>query len=102
EVARFCALLSRVYVDFGFADLGVGFSTRPAERAGSDAVWDRAEAALADAARAAGLALAEQPGEGAFYGPKLEFGLRDSQDRLWQCGTIQLDLVLPERLDATY
>ena len=102
EVRRFCALLRRVYGDFGFADLRIGFSTRPAERAGADAVWDRAEAALAAAARAAGLALTEQPGEGAFYGPKLEFALGDRQGRFWQCGTIQLDLVLPERLDAVY
>lgn len=102
EVAGFCALLREVYADFGFADLRVGFSTRPPQRAGSDAVWNRAEGALAAAARAAGLAFIEQPGEGAFYGPKLEFALRDGQGRHWQCGTIQVDFVLPERLDARY
>jgi threonyl-tRNA synthetase len=77
-------------------------STRPARRAGSDAVWDRAEAALAAAARAADLAFIEQPGEGAFYGPKLEFALGDSAGRCWQCGTIQVDFVLPDLLDARY
>jgi len=102
EVARFCRLLARVYAEFGFDDVLVGFSTRPAERAGTDASWDRAERALAEAAHGAGLAPLEQPGEGAFYGPKLEFALRDNRGRLWQCGTIQLDLVLPERLDASY
>jgi threonyl-tRNA synthetase len=102
EVARFCTLLRRVYVDFGFDDLRIGFSTRSAERAGSDAAWDRAESLLAAAARGAGLNPIDQPGEGAFYGPKLEFALRDREHRLWQCGTIQLDLVLPERLDADY
>jgi threonyl-tRNA synthetase len=101
-VVRFCGLLRRVYADFGFDDLRIGFSTRPARRAGGDAAWDRAEAALAAAAHAAGLEVVEQPGEGAFYGPKLEFSLADRQGRLWQCGTIQLDLVLPERLDARY
>ena len=80
EVARFCRMLRVVYADFGFADYVVGFSTRPAVRAGSDALWDRAEAALAAAARAAGLDYRHQPGEGVFYGPKLEFILRDSRD----------------------
>lgn len=102
EVARFCALLGEVYADFGFDDVRVGFSTRPAVRAGSDDLWDRAEAMLAAAARAAGLEFREQPGEGAFYGPKLEFVLRDRQGREWQCGTVQLDMVLPERLDVAY
>jgi threonyl-tRNA synthetase len=102
EVACFCTLLRAVYADFGFADVAVRFSTRPAARAGSDAVWDRAEAALAAAARAAGLTVEVQPGEGAFYGPKLEFHLHDAHGRGWQCGTVQLDLVLPERLDATF
>ena len=102
EVARFCALLRSVYADFGFRGVTVGFSTRPALRAGSEADWDRAEALLAEAARAAGIAPRLQPGEGAFYGPKLEFILRDSAGREWQCGTIQLDLVLPERLGARY
>lgn len=102
EVARFCRMLRVVYADFGFADYVVGFSTRPDVRAGSDALWDRAEGALAAAARAAGLDYRHQPGEGVFYGPKLEFILRDSREREWQCGTIQLDFVLPERLEALY
>src|SRR5262245_35300653 len=99
EVARFCGLLREVYGDFGFPDFAIGFSTRPEVRAGSDRVWDRAEAALEAAARAAGIDYRRRPGEGAFYGPKLEFILRDSHGRDWQCGTIQLDFVLPERLD---
>src|SRR5262245_9913694 len=102
EVERFCAMLRAVYADFGFRDFIVGFSTRPAVRAGSDETWDRAEAMLLAAARAAGLNPRLQAGEGTFYGPKLEFILRDRQGREWQCGTIQLDFVLPERLDATY
>ncbi len=102
EVARFCGLLQAVYADFGFEDVAVAFSTRPAIRAGSDDVWDRAEAQLEAAAKAAGLSYAVQPGEGAFYGPKLEFVLKDSHSRAWQCGTVQLDMVLPERLDAWY
>lgn len=102
EVARFCGLLKAVYADFGFNDVVVGFSTRPAVREGADEVWDRAEGALRAAADAAGLAYRIQPGEGAFYGPKLEFVLKDAHGREWQCGTIQLDFVLPERLDARY
>lgn len=102
EVARFCVLLKTIYADFGFDGFDVALSTRPAVRAGDDAVWDRAEAMLASAARAAGLDFAMLPGEGAFYGPKLEFHLLDRQGRKWQCGTIQLDFVLPERLGATY
>ncbi len=104
EVRRFAETLGRIYRDFGFPAGAqvVGFSTRPAERAGGDAGWDRAEAALAAAAKAAGIDLVPQPGEGAFYGPKLEFKLADRAGRLWQCGTIQYDLVLPERLDASY
>ena len=102
EVARFCELLRTVYRDFGFDEFAVGLSTRPARRAGSDAVWDRAEAVLARAAQAAGLDYRLQPGEGAFYGPKLEFVLRDGHGRDWQCGTVQVDLVLPDRLDARY
>ncbi|WDD91687.1 threonine--tRNA ligase [Burkholderia sp. FERM BP-3421] len=102
EVVRFCALLASVYADFGFDAFEVALSTRPAQRAGDDASWDRAEAQLAAAARAAGLRFTLQPGEGAFYGPKLEFHLIDRRGRKWQCGTVQLDFVLPERLGATY
>ena len=100
EVSAFCQLLRRIYARFGFHDVIVGFSTRPAQREGSDAIWDRAEAALAAAGTAAGLRFRMQPGEGAFYGPKLEFILQDRDGREWQCGTIQLDLVLPEKLGA--
>ena len=102
EVVRFCALLRSIYADFGFPDFAAGLSTRPDVRAGSDEMWDRAETMLASAARAAGLDPRAQPGEGTFYGPKLEFALRDRQGRDWQCGTIQLDFVLPERLDAGF
>ena len=102
EIRCFCELLRSVYADFGFPEFRVGFSTRPAIRAGSDAVWDKAENLLAAAAHAAGLDYELQTGEGAFYGPKLEFVLRDSQYRQWQCGTIQLDFVLPEFLGAQY
>jgi threonyl-tRNA synthetase len=102
EVARFVVLLSSVYTDLGFGDFGVALSLRPENRAGSDADWDDAEAQLLAAAQGAGLSPTLQPGEGAFYGPKLEFSLRDRQGRSWQCGTIQLDFVLPARLDASY
>jgi len=102
EVAQFCTLLRSIYADFGFADFAIGFATRPELRAGSDATWDHAEAALAGAARTAGLAFRERPGEGAFYGPKLDFVLTDARGRDWQCGTAQLDFVLPERLGVTY
>ncbi|CAG4888834.1 threonine--tRNA ligase [Paraburkholderia saeva] len=102
EVARFCDLLRVVYADLGFASFEVQLATRPVLRAGSDTVWDRAEASLAAAAQSAGLTFEVRPGEGAFYGPKLEFHLTDSRARSWQCGTIQLDFVLPERLDATF
>ena len=102
EVARFCELLRSAYADFGFTEMSVGFSTRPAVRAGSDEAWDKAEALLARAADVAGLDYEEQPGEGAFYGPKLEFILEDSRGRKWQCGTIQLDYVLPERFGASF
>ena len=78
------------------------FADRPEVRAGDDAVWDRAEAALTSAVEEAGLAVEHNPGEGAFYGPKLEFVLSDAIGRSWQCGTLQVDFVLPERLDATY
>ena len=102
EVGRFCDLLRNVYADLGFPAFSVALATRPALRAGADAVWDRAEAALAKAALAAGLQFEMREGEGAFYGPKLEFHLQDSRGRSWQCGTIQLDFLLPERLDALY
>ncbi|HYM02338.1 MAG TPA: threonine--tRNA ligase [Stellaceae bacterium] len=102
ESIAFCNLLLSVYRDFGFTDVTVKFSDRPPVRAGSDAVWDRAEAALREAVEAAGLPYTLNPGEGAFYGPKLEFVLRDAIGRDWQCGTLQVDFVLPERLDANY
>jgi len=102
ETVAFCHLLKEVYQDFGFTDVRVKFSDRPAKRAGSDETWDKAETALLEAARAAGLETVLNPGEGAFYGPKLEFVLRDAIGRDWQCGTLQVDFVLPERLDASY
>ena len=106
EVSKFCALLKRMYADFGFAEdkILVKFSTRPEQRVGDDATWDRAEKALADACSAAGLEYEIAEGEGAFYGPKLEFTLIDALGREWQCGTIQVDYQLPsaERLNAEY
>src|SRR5690606_16904142 len=102
ETTAFCDLLQSVYRDFGFDDVRIKYADRPPVRAGDDATWDRAEAALRQAAEAAGLALEHNPGEGAFYGPKLEFVLRDAIGRDWQCGTLQVDFVLPERLDAEY
>jgi threonyl-tRNA synthetase len=102
EVSRFVELLKTVYADLGFPEYRVGLSTRPAQRAGTDALWDWAEARLGEAARQSGLAFEILPGEGAFYGPKLEFALLDRNGRSWQCGTVQLDCVLPGRLDASY
>ena len=102
ESIKFCDLLRSVYKDFGFEDVTVKFSDRPPVRAGSDETWDKAEAALRHATEAAGLPYTLNPGEGAFYGPKLEFVLRDAIGRDWQCGTLQVDFVLPERLDASY
>ncbi len=102
ETIRFVELLTSIYRDFGFPEYRVKFSTRPDIRAGSDAVWDKAEAALEQACREAGVEFTINPGEGAFYGPKLEFVLRDAIGREWQCGTLQVDFVLPERLDAEY
>jgi len=102
ETIAFCNLLLDVYRDFGFEDVRVKFSDRPEVRAGSDETWDKAEAALRDATAAAGIATELNPGEGAFYGPKLEFVLRDAIGRDWQCGTLQADFVLPNRLDAEY
>ena len=102
ETERFCTLLQSIYADFGFEDVLVKFSDRPEVRAGEDDVWDKAETALMDAVRTAGLEVELNPGEGAFYGPKLEFVLRDAIGRDWQCGTFQVDFVLPERLNASY
>ncbi|MDP2868530.1 MAG: threonine--tRNA ligase [Methyloversatilis sp.] len=102
EVTAFNELLLRVYRDFGFHDLAVKLSLRPAKRAGSDDVWDRAEAGLREALAASGMQWEELPGEGAFYGPKIEYHIKDAIGRSWQCGTLQLDFVLPERLDAEY
>ena len=102
ETKSFCDLLMSIYKDFGFEDVIVKFSDRPEVRAGEDSVWDRAENALIKAVQAAGYEYDLNPGEGAFYGPKLEFVLRDAIGRDWQCGTLQVDFVLPERLDASY
>ena len=102
ESIIFCDLLRKIYKDFGFEDVRVKFSDRPGVRAGDDETWDRAEEALKNACEAAGLETTLNPGEGAFYGPKLEFVLRDAIGRDWQCGTLQVDFVLPERLDANY
>jgi len=102
ESVKFCSLLQSIYADFGFTEIRVKFSDRPEVRAGDDATWDRAEAALTDATKAAQLDTVLNPGEGAFYGPKLEFVLRDAIGRDWQCGTLQVDFVLPDRLDAEY
>lgn len=102
ESIAFCNLLLSVYRDFGFDTVNVKFSDRPALRAGTDAIWDRAEASLKHAVEAAGLPYTLNPGEGAFYGPKLEFVLRDAIGRDWQCGTLQVDFNMPERLGAAY
>ena len=102
EAVAFCALLKEVYADFGFHDVRIKFSDRPEKRSGSDDTWDRAEQALKEAAVASGLDFTLNPGEGAFYGPKLEFVLRDAIGRDWQCGTLQCDFILPERLGAHY
>jgi threonyl-tRNA synthetase len=102
ETKRFIDFLSEIYRDLGFESFKVKFSDRPDTRAGSDEVWDKSEAALKSATTAAGCEFELNPGEGAFYGPKLEFVLTDAIGRDWQCGTLQVDFVLPERLDATY
>ncbi|MBT5498918.1 MAG: threonine--tRNA ligase [Alphaproteobacteria bacterium] len=102
ETKEFIDLLSSIYRDFGFEEFVIKFSDRPEVRAGEDSVWDQAEKALLDATKAAGVDMEMNPGEGAFYGPKLEFVLRDAIGRDWQCGTLQVDFVLPERLDANY
>lgn len=102
EAVDFCSLVTQVYADLGFEDVGVKLALRPDVRVGGDEVWDRAEDGLRAALQAAGLEWEELPGEGAFYGPKIEYHLRDAIGRTWQCGTLQLDFVLPERLDAAY
>ncbi len=102
ETEAFCALLETVYDDMGFTDVAIRLATRPEMRAGSDETWDKAEKALGDALRATGRDFVVAPGDGAFYGPKLEFHLKDAIGRSWQLGTLQLDFVLPERLDASY
>jgi threonyl-tRNA synthetase len=102
ETRKFCMLLLNVYQELGFDEVVVRFSDRPPVRAGDDALWDKAETQLEAGARAAGLSYTLNPGDGAFYGPKLDFHLKDAIGREWQCGTLQLDFVLPERLDATY
>jgi len=102
EVDTFIDLLFEVYQTFGFPDILIKLSTRPEQRVGSDVIWDKAESALQQALDNKGLNWELQPGEGAFYGPKIEFSLRDSLQRVWQCGTIQVDFSMPERLDAHY
>ncbi|MGV6806456.1 MAG: threonine--tRNA ligase, partial [bacterium] len=102
EVSVFTDLLFEVYKDFGFEDILIRLSTRPEQRVGSDEIWDKAEQALADALDAKDLSYGLLPGEGAFYGPKIEFSLRDCIGRVWQCGTIQVDFSMPGRLDAQY
>jgi threonyl-tRNA synthetase len=102
EVTAFTTLLQKVYRDFGFTDIIYKLSTRPAQRIGSDESWDKAEQALAEGLRASGCEFTYLPGEGAFYGPKIEYTLKDALGREWQCGTIQVDPNLPERLDAEY
>ena len=102
EVSQFIDMLHEVYADFGFTEVIYRLSTRPSERVGTDEDWDRAEAALAEALNAQGLPWEELPGEGAFYGPKIEFSLKDCIGRVWQLGTIQVDFSMPGRLDAQY
>lgn len=102
EVSNFIDLLYAIYADFGFTDIMLKLATRPEKRVGSDASWDQAEASLTEALQAKGLNVERASGEGAFYGPKIEFSLRDCLNRVWQCGTIQVDFSMPERLGATY
>lgn len=102
ETRRFCDLLTGIYRDFGFEEVQARFSDRPEVRAGSDETWDKAEGALRSAVEEAGIQYTLNPGDGAFYGPKLDFELTDAIGRQWQCGTLQVDFVLPERLDAEY
>ena len=102
EVAAFNALTRKVYTDFGFAEVAIKLALRPSDRIGSDETWDKAENAMREAIRASGVTWEELPGEGAFYGPKIEYHLKDSIGRSWQCGTMQVDYFMPERLGATY
>ncbi len=102
EVSQFIDFLHEVYADFGFDEIIYRISTRPEKRVGSDEVWDKSEKALADALDAKGIDWEELPGEGAFYGPKIEFSLKDCLGRVWQCGTIQVDFSMPSRLEASY
>ena len=102
EVSNFIDLLFEVYKDFGFEEVIIKLSTRPENRVGDDSVWDKAESALELALNNKGLAWDLQPGEGAFYGPKIEFSLKDCIGRVWQCGTIQVDFSMPARLEASY
>ncbi len=102
EAMAFDVLLMSVYKDFGFNNVAVKLALRPEKRAGSDEIWDKAEEGLRNALKASGKEWEELPGEGAFYGPKVEYHIKDALGRSWQCGTIQLDFVLPERLDAEY
>ncbi|MVV98047.1 aminoacyl--tRNA ligase-related protein, partial [Escherichia coli] len=102
EVTAFTTLLQKVYKDFGFTEILYKLSTRPDKRIGTEESWDRAEAALAEGLRASGCEFEYLPGEGAFYGPKIEYVLKDALGRQWQCGTIQVDPNLPERLDAEF
>ncbi len=102
ETIAFCDLLKDVYKTFGFEEIKIKFSDRPEKRAGTDEIWDKAENSLTQAISATGMDYTLNPGEGAFYGPKLEFVLRDAIGRDWQCGTLQVDFVLPERLDVNY
>lgn len=102
EVAAFNALTRKVYADFGFNDVAIKLALRPSDRIGSDETWDKAENAMREAIRASGVTWEELPGEGAFYGPKIEYHLKDSIGRSWQCGTMQVDYFMPERLGATY
>jgi threonyl-tRNA synthetase len=102
ESVKFCNLIKHVYTDLGFEDVRVVLALRPENKAGSDETWDKAEEGLRVALNKAGLEFVEEAGEGAFYGPKVEYHIRDAIGRSWQCGTLQLDFVLPERLDASY
>ena len=102
EVTAFNALVRKVYADFGFHEIAVKLALRPEKRVGSDEIWDKAELALREGLRASGLEWDELPGEGAFYGPKIEFHIKDAIGRSWQCGTIQVDFSMPQRLNAEY